>query len=524
MMVLHIDAYQAGAVKGFEGSEVYLIACCGMCSFAAMEPVSNASTKTFASALMRIILRYGFCHTVVLDKDSKFMGVFKESLGLLKINYHVLSGDNHNPMLVERINQYLNEGLCIMTNERDSIRIALEAILLFIYAWNSCPVPGTDISLKFSAGTHAELTSAPGAVASYSCDLAERLDACQDIAKLLVREQRCWHRELINARRPDPHIYSVGDIVFAWRATRSNSKRGKVNKLMHPFTGPWCVTRSLSGAYYDLEFASNPKRTQKKHASDLSPYPVELIPFEPLDSADSRYGQLHKPLCESPFKEAGIHGFTPPTPFKAASHFLTRGDFCDFHWPTLAELNDEIAPFPWANEVERLCILSGNDVNVQPILYNGPPPLLVPHIPPLIPHLSTLVAGIITSSDKLFFVLHSLGNQSTREWCLIRVAFANSVSISPSCLQDGRFPVEFYSLHHDNIRFNSTNQCYWLQYHSLGDITTPSSSSTTHFIRPSNTSEAHASNCKLVPFCHWLNLTHRYIHPWPIQFHHRPWS
>ena len=56
MMVLHIDTYQAGAVTGFEGSEVYLIACCGMCSFAAMEPVSNASAKTFASALMRIIL------------------------------------------------------------------------------------------------------------------------------------------------------------------------------------------------------------------------------------------------------------------------------------------------------------------------------------------------------------------------------------------------------------------------------------------------------------------------------------
>jgi hypothetical protein len=58
------------------------------------------------------------------------MGVFKESLDLLNINYHVLSGDNHNPMLVERVNRYLNEGLHIMTNERNSIRTALEAILL----------------------------------------------------------------------------------------------------------------------------------------------------------------------------------------------------------------------------------------------------------------------------------------------------------------------------------------------------------------------------------------------------------
>jgi hypothetical protein len=71
MMVLHIDAYQAAVVKGFEGLDVYLIACCGMCSFAAMERISNASAKAFASAILCIILCYGFCHMVVLDKDSK---------------------------------------------------------------------------------------------------------------------------------------------------------------------------------------------------------------------------------------------------------------------------------------------------------------------------------------------------------------------------------------------------------------------------------------------------------------------
>jgi hypothetical protein len=154
----------------------------------------------------------------------------------------------------------------------------------------------------------------------------------------------------------------------------------------------------------------------------------------------------------------------------------------------------------WADKAERLGILSGDDVDAKPILYNGPPPLLVPHSPPLIPHLSTLVASIIGSSDKLFFVSHSLGNQSTHEWRLIRIAFANSVSMSPSCLQDGQFLVKLYSLHHNDIRFNSTKQRYWLQYHSLGGIATPTSSSMTHFIRPSDTSEAHASKCKLVSF------------------------
>ena len=70
-----------------------------------------------------------------------------------------------------------------MTNERDSTRIALEAILLLIYAWNSFPVPGTDISrllvavghefsfpIDFSAGKHAELYLSPGTVQSYAKD------------------------------------------------------------------------------------------------------------------------------------------------------------------------------------------------------------------------------------------------------------------------------------------------------------------------------------------------------------------
>jgi hypothetical protein len=143
-MVLHIDGYQAGKESGFEGSSYYLIACCGMCTFAVMEPVANANSTTCSSAIMKIILQFGFCHTCVLDKDSKFFGVCREAMDLLQINCHFLSGGNHNPMLMERLKRYLNEGLQIMANERNSNCIALEAILLLIYTWNSCPVPGTD--------------------------------------------------------------------------------------------------------------------------------------------------------------------------------------------------------------------------------------------------------------------------------------------------------------------------------------------------------------------------------------------
>ena len=175
---------------------------------------------------------------------------------------------------------------------------------------------------------------------SYSKDLATRLSACQEIDKLLVEEKQSYHQELINACRPDPHVYSVGDIVFARRAVGSDSKGGIVNKLQYAFTGPWRVTAVLKGFSYELEHCNN-KRIEKKHASDLSPYPAKLILFQPVDGADTRYGQLYKPISAHPFKEAGIKGFAPIQPFQVASNQAIT-DWCDaFHWSSLLELNDE---------------------------------------------------------------------------------------------------------------------------------------------------------------------------------------
>ena len=330
-MVLHVDAYMAERHTGFEGSETYLVACCGMCTFGALEPVSGANATTFASAIMKIQMRYGFCHIIILDKDSKFFGVCREALNLLKINCHVLLGDNHNPMLVERICGYFNKGLTIMTNEHDSVRVALESLLLLLYAWNFCPLPGPDISrsmiaagrkfafpLDFSSRKHWQLTSSPNTVKTYLKDLAIRLSACREVAELLVCEHRKWHRKLINSRRQDPRVYSPGNIVFARWAIRSDASHKRVGKLEYKFTGPWRIVASLHGRYYSIKHCLKPSRVKKKHASDLSPYPAELIPFEPVDGADTRYGQLYKPIGANSFKEAGLEGFNPPTPFRVS--------------------------------------------------------------------------------------------------------------------------------------------------------------------------------------------------------------
>ncbi len=55
----------------------------------------------------------------------------------------------HPLMMVKRVNRYLNKGLKIMANKCGTVQIMMEAILLLLYAWNSAPIPGTDLSRCF---------------------------------------------------------------------------------------------------------------------------------------------------------------------------------------------------------------------------------------------------------------------------------------------------------------------------------------------------------------------------------------
>ncbi len=105
-----------------------------------------------------------------------------------------------------------------------------------------------------------------------------------------------------------------------------------------------------------------------------------------------------------------------PSKFCIASHFLTKGDFHDFHFPNLVELNDDICPFPWIDNKEQMCMMLCDNFEEAPILCHGMPPSLTAPMPPSTLILSLLVAAIITSSDQLFFISHSLGNPTTHKW------------------------------------------------------------------------------------------------------------
>jgi len=108
---------------------------------------------------------------------------------------------------------------------------------------------------------------------------------------------------------------------------------------------------------------------------------------------------------------------------------------------------------------------------------------------------------------------------TSREWRLVRLAFTDSVLLYPSCTLDGRFLFDFFICHPSDWRYNAVNQRYWLQYHGREDLACPDSSTDTHLVRPSDTSEDYAARHKLRPFRKWLNITHQdtFIHG-PFQF------
>jgi hypothetical protein len=153
------------------------------------------------------------------------------------------------------------------------------------------------------------------------------------------------------------------------------------------------------------------------------------------------------------------------------------------------------------------------------VLVTGPPPAGPTHSIPTTPAIHLLTAAIINSVDRLLFVSHSIGANTSCEWRLVRIAFSDSMSLYPSCMLDGRFLFEFYICHPSDWRCNAVNQRYWIQYHGQNDIMSPNLSSETHLIRPSDTSVDYAVCHKLLPFRKWLNITHSdtFIHG-PFEF------
>jgi len=147
---------------------------------------------------------------------------------------------------------------------------------------------------------------------------------------------------------------------------------------------------------------------------------LELIAFQPLNGTDNQYGQINRKIIDHPYKEAGIKGFTPPTPFKVATNFAATNDSLSFKWPTMAGSNEELFPYPWSH---NKIISDEPSSTIIPGFYTGPPPFAQKYTAPTISPAAILAQQLIKSSDKLFFISNSIGSGDVREWRIVHVAF-----------------------------------------------------------------------------------------------------
>lgn len=125
----HAYAWVPSKTMSFDGNVGLMIVVCHM-----IERMKEMNSSSFARAVYTILLRYGLPQLVITDPDSKFKRNFKEAFEILKIQHHLSARGNHNAILVERFNRYLNSGLRVFNNDRETNRIFLEGSQMLTYA------------------------------------------------------------------------------------------------------------------------------------------------------------------------------------------------------------------------------------------------------------------------------------------------------------------------------------------------------------------------------------------------------
>ena len=283
-MTVHADAWVPGKITSHGGYIGLMIVVCHMTGFAAIQPMKVMDSSSFANAVYSILLRYGLSQLVITDPDSKFKGNFKEAFNTtLKIDHHMSARGNHNAILVERFNRYLNSGLRVFAGDRDTNSVFVEGAETLTYAWNSCPVLGTDLSrslltvgrefhfpIDFVARRQISFSSSPNTNRKFADSLTEILTKSREIYSILITEHRAAHREYRNAQIQKPRPFNLGDIVFTNIQVQRKQSHGRVAKLAYVRRGPYKIIQNYPGGSYELSPMTGKSRvTVKKHGSLL---------------------------------------------------------------------------------------------------------------------------------------------------------------------------------------------------------------------------------------------------------------
>jgi len=114
---IHVDLWQPGEAKSKTGIKYFLNAMCDMTQFIIITPTKDIHAHTLAHLFMQeVLLKVGFCVTIMVDDGSSFKAEFKSMCEILNIRYHALAKGNHQALSIECFHHYLKKAVTIAIN------------------------------------------------------------------------------------------------------------------------------------------------------------------------------------------------------------------------------------------------------------------------------------------------------------------------------------------------------------------------------------------------------------------------
>lgn len=110
----------------------------------------------------------------------------------------------------------------------------------------------------------------------------------------------------------------------------------------------------------------------------------------------------------------------------------------------------------------------------------------------------SIIQSVITSEDKLFFIAHTTFNGSRKEWKLVQLDLQASIKLSSTCIQDGKFIMNFLIQHPHDVALPHQYKRFWTEYHRV--LGSKKLHSNFELIKPSEITSKIAKANSLIPY------------------------
>ena len=174
---------------------------------------------------------------------------------------------------------------------------------------------------------------------------------------------------------------------------------------------------------------------------------------------------MDKKVALNPYNIVGTKGFKKCTPWRqsvAPATFTDReGKSSIKKFSSAQELDDNffvrpgglscIGTVQGAMDILLAPPSTGKDVKTDHLVFSA-------LVKTQNPSLSEIVANLITSKDKLFFVAHCGQNGSFRRLQLVSISLEASIKLHPSCFANRRFLYNFFIRHINDKEANLLDQ------------------------------------------------------------------